>query len=40
MSHRRRACGLTRCDGMSNEEVYKRFGMDVKLNGIECRLVE
>jgi len=40
MSYLRGACGLSRMDGESNESVYKKFGVSVKGEGMNCGVVE
>ncbi len=40
MSYLRSACGVSRMDGMSNESVYKRFGMCHVGEGKKCGVVE
>jgi len=39
MSYLRGACCLSRMDGESNESVYRRFGMSVKSEGMNCGVV-
>ncbi len=34
------ACGVSRCGGESNEEMYGRFGMSKIVVGIDCGVVE
>ncbi len=36
MSYLRSACGVSRMDGMSNESVYKYFGMCHVVEGKKC----
>ncbi len=40
MSYLRSACGVSRMDGMSNESVYKYFGMCHVGEGKKCGVVE
>ena len=40
MSYLRGACGVTRWDGESNENVYERCGMGERANGVRCGVVE
>ncbi len=40
MSYLRSACGVSRMDGMSNESVYKRFGMCHVGERKKCGVVE
>ncbi len=40
MSYLRSACGVSRMDGMSNENVYERFGMCHGGEGKKCGVVE
>ncbi len=41
MSYLRRACGVSRMDGMSNEGMsYKRFGMCHRGDGKKCGVVD
>ncbi len=40
MSYLRGACGVTRWDGKSNENVYERCGMGSRTNGVNCGVVE
>ncbi len=40
MSYLRTACGVSRMDGMSNESVYKCFGMCHGGEGKKCGVVE
>ncbi len=40
MSYLRSACGVSRMDGISNESVYKRFGMCHVGKGKKCGVVE
>ncbi len=39
MGYLRRACGVWRMDGESNESVYNRFGMSSKGEGMKCGVV-
>ncbi len=40
MSYLRSACGVSRMDGMSNKNVYERFGMCHVGEGKKCGVVE
>ncbi len=40
MSYLRNACGVSKMDGMSNESVYKHFGMCHVGEGKKCGVVE
>ncbi len=40
MSYLRGACGVSRLDGLSNENVYERCGMRGRGNGVGCGVVE
>ncbi len=40
MSYLRGACGVTRWNGVSNENVYERCGMKVCGSGVGCDVVE
>ncbi len=40
MSYMRGACGVTRCDGESNESVYERCSMESRANAMNCGVVE
>ncbi len=40
MSYLRNACGVSRMDGMSNENVYEWFGMCHVGEGKKCGVVE
>ncbi len=40
MSYLRSACGVSRMDGMSNESVYKHFGMCHVGEGKKCGVAE
>ncbi len=40
ISYLRSACGVSRMDGMSNENVYERFGMRHVGEGKKCGVVE
>ncbi len=40
MSYLRSACGVSRMDGMSNESVYKHFGMCHVGEGKKCGVVK
>ncbi len=40
MSYLRSACGVSRMDGVSNESVYKHFGMSNVDMGKKCGVVE
>ncbi len=40
MSYLRSACGLNWMDGESNENVYGKFGMSFKSEGMNCEVVE
>ncbi len=40
MSYLRSACGVSRMDGMSNENVYERFGMCHVGEGKNCGVLE
>ncbi|RUM29363.1 MAG: hypothetical protein DSY42_06675 [Aquifex sp.] len=40
MSYLRGCCGVNRMDGESNENVYRRFGMASKGEGMSCGVVE
>ncbi len=40
MSYLRRACGVSRMDGMRNESVYERFGMCHVSEGKKCGMNE
>ncbi len=36
----RGACGVSKRDGESNEDMYERFGMSETAVGMDCRVVE
>ncbi len=40
MSYLRGRCGVSRMDGESNENVYRKFGMFSRGEGMSCRVVE
>ncbi len=40
MSYLRKACGVSRMDGMSNESVYERYEMCPGGEGKKCGVVE
>ncbi len=40
MSYLRGACGVSTCDGLSNESVYERCGMRGRGSGVGCGVVE
>ena len=40
MSYLRGACGVTKCDGESNESVCERCGMGSQANRVKCGVVE
>ncbi len=40
MSYMRGACGVSRWDGDSNEDMYERFGMSKTVVGMDCGMVE
>ncbi len=40
MSYLRGACGVSRWDRESNEDMYRRFGMSEAAVGVECGVVE
>ncbi len=40
MSYLRSSCGVSRMDGLSNENVYEHFGMCHMDEGKKCRVVE
>ena len=40
MSYLRVACGVTRWEGESNENVYERSDMEPCANGVKCVVVE
>ncbi len=40
MSYMRGACGVSRWDGKSNEDVHLRFGMSEAAVGMDCGMVE
>ncbi len=40
MSDIRGACGVSRWDGESNEDMYGRFGMSETAVGMDCGVVE
>ncbi len=40
MSNLRDGCGVSRMDEESNENVYRKFGMSSRGEGMNCRMVE
>ncbi len=40
MSYMRGACGVSRLDGESNEDMYERFGMSEAAVGMDSRVIE
>ncbi len=40
MSYKRGACGVSRWDGESNEDMYGRFGMSKTAMGMDCEVAE
>ncbi len=40
MSYMRGACGVSRWDRESNEDMYRRFGMSETAVGMDCGVVE
>ncbi len=40
MSYLRGGCGVNRMDGESNENVYRKFGMSSRGEGMSCGVVE
>ncbi len=40
MSYLRGGCGVNRMDGESNENIYRKFGMSSRGEGMSCGVVE